>query len=484
MFGRRNITIIYQLIIVFTLFSCSKDFLDVPDKTVLIRQAYVVDLKTTSDYLNGIYVNLSTVFLEGETIIYPEIISDNIKPVSGSQSFFSHYSWNQQGNDDNSSTLNPSTRNANGLWFSGYGLIRDCSFAIDAAEKFESENVELANAIKGQAYGIRALVHFYLVNVFAQSYNFSNDGAHIGIPYITTSDFTQKVSRSSVSNVYDLMLADLTNASNLLQSSDLDVLHFGKTAVDALLSRIYLFKGDYKNALTYAERVIKVVPLMTEKNGYPQKLFTQKEAEALFQLPPAYVGIPGSAGEYYTDFAGLLFTDPLLYYLPTEDVVDVLQEDSADVRSSWVTNSNGKWLINKYPKDVIPGFYFPSASYYQTILRSSELYLTAAEASAKLNDEAKATFYLDNVRLRANPKSKGTTTTGAALLDLIYKERRKELSFEGLRMFDIQRWKMDIIRKDPLTTSASKLIYPNSKSIAPIPLQDVNLSGLQQNNGY
>jgi hypothetical protein len=70
------------------------------------------------------------------------------------------------------------------------------------------------------------------------------------------------------------------------------------------------------------------------------------------------------------------------------------------------------------------------------------------------------------------------------LLDLIYKERRKELAFESLRMYDLQRWKKGVNRIDVMAGSPANLPYPSNKAIAPIPLSDVKLAGLTQNQDY
>ncbi|MDN3583128.1 RagB/SusD family nutrient uptake outer membrane protein [Mucilaginibacter flavus] len=73
--------------------------------------------------------------------------------------------------------------------------------------------------------------------------------------------------------------------------------------------------------------------------------------------------------------------------------------------------------------------------------RYAEVLLNAAEASAELGDYATATTYINQVRSRA-----GLTTplvlTGANYFDRIVHERRAELSFEGLNLFDMKRWRI------------------------------------------
>ena len=113
------------------------------------------------------------------------------------------------------------------------------------------------------------------------------------------------------------------------------------------------------------------------------------------------------------------------------------------------------------------------------------MYLTAAEAYAKVNREDSAKYFLDAIRMRANSSASPTTATGNALLDIIYTERRKELAFEGLRMFDLLRWKKGVARSADVTNGAPlSLPYPSNKAIAPIPPGDIKIGGLQQNPGY
>jgi len=195
----------------------------------------------------------------------------------------------------------------------------------------------------------------------------------------------------------------------------------------------------------------------------------------LFQATPTSSG----------GFIGLVFKRAY-WYSATKDLTTILRENSTDVRSAWVQDTLGsQYKVYKFPSSVAGGLNSnPESDYYSPVIRSSELFLTAAEACAKTSDEVNAKVYLNAIRKRANPSIADVSATGNALLDSIYKERRKELCFEGLRMFDLQRWKQPVQRTDVLPGYQTLLLYPNDKAIAPIPGQDVNLMGLQQNHGY
>jgi starch-binding outer membrane protein, SusD/RagB family len=464
--------------------SCKKDFLEVPDRTVLVRQAYVTDLKSLGDYLNGVYFIFSASFYTGTTHMYPDIVADNLKTTSNLY-LGVHHSWSQRAGEEAPANLVRNANNANGIWSTGYKIARNSSFVIEEVEKYRKENSSKADLIKGQAYTMRALAHFIMVNIFAQSYNFSPDGSHPGIPYIASSDYREAVSRQTVAQVYDGLINDLKNAIQLLPPGITDTRLMNLPAAKALLARAYLFKQDYQSAKNLACEVGSQYPLLTIANDYPIGIFKQlpvTKSESLFQLGPSEGPASGTTGSYSTTFAAFFYSQNNVK--ATADIGRILKESSQDIRNSWVSKVGSDYNITKYPSGVLPGFSSPSLSYFETLIRSSEMFLTAAESYANLNNEDSARFYLNAIRLRANPSANALTTTGPALLDSIYKERRKELAFEGLRMFDLQRWKQGVVRTDPGFPAAQNLPYPNDKAIAPIPVQDVNMSGLKQNPGY
>jgi hypothetical protein len=197
----------------------------------------------------------------------------------------------------------------------------------------------------------------------------------------------------------------------------------------------------------------------------------------LFQITPV------TSGDAFSEFAGIYFA--INYYRATSDIATILKSNSNDIRNTWVSPSGSNWKVSKFPSGVAGGLaYDPLVDYYVPVIRSSEMFLAAAEACAKTNDVATAQLYLNAIRKRADSTTPDITPTGTALLDSIYKERRKELCFEGFRMWDLQRWKLGVQRTDVLPSYQTILPYPSNKAIAPIPGQDVKLMGLQQNPSY
>lgn len=80
----------------------------------------------------------------------------------------------------------------------------------------------------------------------------------------------------------------------------------------------------------------------------------------------------------------------------------------------------------------------PNSGQDMMVIRLAEMYLTYAEAVFESNSAAnfvQALGYINAIRTRAGQIAAPTLTR-----DLIRRERRVELAFEGLRYFDVQRW--------------------------------------------
>ena len=467
--------------------SSKKQFLEVEDTSQLYRQSYVKDMESMSHFLNGTYLLINQLFEYGEsTPAYPELIADNIKPVAGFQPLYNFYSWNQIVAEDKERFVFDGSKNMGGVWNACYSIIRACDFIIEDVDKYRAENPAKADDIKGQALALRALAHFKLVNIFAQPYNFTPEGSHPGIPYIVTADISRPYSRQSVAEVFNAMISDLSSAAALLPAAISDTRYMNQAAAKALLARVYLFKQDYTNANLIAKQVCTQFPLLSIANGYPNSLFVNKPpsaSEILYRLTPGQDNTTRTS----TLFLGVVLSPNYQYYNATDDIANLYQEFAADIRNNWISGSAGAYRVSKYPltnvaPEINPPTYFDEGGHYYPIIRSSEMFLTVAEASAKTNDENTARMYLNAVRTRAGIPA--ISTSGPALLDSIYKERRKELAFEGHRLYDLQRWNLGVHRIDVLGGAPTDLPFPSNRLVSPIPLRDVQLMGLQQNPGY
>lgn len=479
-------TILYSFvltIILAGLLSCKKGFLDVASNTQrLYLENYVKDLSTMEEYLNGVQLQFNIVYTSGNNNngVYADITGDDLKPIDENQQGLALYKWMQR---QSIPGVYEGIINMDGAWKGNYRVIRAANFIIENVDRYRSENNVKADYIKGQALFFRACTYFRLVNIFAQPYSYTADASHPGVPYITSSDPSISYQRQTVREVYEAIFSDLTSAARLMKTTIVnDTRYVGEDAAKALLARVFLFKADYQKANELAKEICLKYPLLSIAKGYPNSLYNNGvvgQTEVVFQATPT--ALPDD-----TYLLGIYLKEdsPFFKYFATADIVDLLQESSSDVRNAWVKQRGGDWLVSKFPPGAAGLISRKEGDYYEPIVRSSEMFLTVAEASAKTGDENTSRTYLNLVRKRADPSATDIDATGEMLLTAIYKERRKEHCFENFRLFDLKRLGMPVNRVDILPGSPTTLPYPSDKAVAPIPRLEIDLMGLSQNKGY
>lgn len=155
--------------------------------------------------------------------------------------------------------------------------------------------------------------------------------------------------------------------------------------------------------------------------------------------------------------------------------------DATDVRKALYPTGTRAGLaaafVNKYP--VIQGDLSDTK-----VLRLSEMYLIAAEASLPAN-EADALTYANYITSRRGATA--IASTGTQLFEDIITERRKELAFEGDRFHDMQRLKRTIVRSTNYPATSRTVPYTVFRRLFPIPQVEVDANPQikpQQNAGY
>ena len=113
---------------------------------------------------------------------------------------------------------------------------------------------------KGEALVARAYAHFMLVNFFSKFYDPATASTDLGIPYVTEPEtvFIKQYDRKTVQYVYDMIEQDLLAGLPLIQDKNYTIpkYHFNRSAAYAFATRFYLFKKDYEKVITYAAQSI------------------------------------------------------------------------------------------------------------------------------------------------------------------------------------------------------------------------------------
>jgi len=463
--------IILSVFISFAIISCSEDFLNIDPEQNIPAEKAVVSENTLKTALNGVYSELQGSDYYGRSFyVIPELMADNL--------FLSSRNTGRYLDFDNF-VVSEEDSYVEGLWDNLYVVLVNASHVIEGGEKLEGGSQEqqaLFDQLVGEAYALRALAHFDLVRMFAQPYNFTTDASHPGIPIINqVNDERISPSRDNVQMVYEQINSDLASAIIKMTASKNEG-RFSVNAAHALAARVALYQEDYEAAISHSTAVIESGEFSLIGNAEYSSLWaTDFNKESIFEIINTISDSPGfnSLGHFFVPDG---YADALV----PEDLINTYDPD--DVRLSVIiagTKSGAEEVANfvgKFPKGT-------SHDDNIKVLRMAEQYLIRAEAYAKTNKDDLARDDLQAVVNRANKDASPVTETGEDLIAKILLERRKELAFEGQRLFDLNRNKMDV--EIVQGENVIQATYPNEKFILPIPLSELNANtNMQQNPGY
>jgi len=354
--------------------------------------------------------------------------------------------------------------NINSFWQVSYKVIYGANVSIEMADRKGDD--QLSNQLKGESYFLRAFATEGLVNLFAKPYSAANASSPGVVLRYDALDTHPKV-RATISETYAYIISSLKQAASLM-SEDIPAERqnkgfASKYAAWALLSRTYLYMADYSNAKTYADSVINSgVYSLETADSYPGYFANAKNSsETIWCIPflPVDDKLSASvASMIYNGSSCWGEEGASLSLLKAMGIGTDLQY--VDQRWSYI-NTQDPGLKNGVPIYYIGKFSGQDNSATLSspvMLRLAELYLNRAEASAHLGQINNAIADLNTIREnRMIPGNYGimedflynVTRDKIAsnnILDIVLKERRIELAFEGQRIFDLKRNGKELVR--------------------------------------
>lgn len=487
-----------------SLSSCVNDWLDVAPSDGTDADAALTSSSDLDAARTGMYAalkgNSSFVDYYGQQFfVYGDVHAGDdyqYNNIGGSNRASFYYDMNYQ----TASEFNTSTVS----WQSPYVVIGRANRIIAAAEGGKlSDAVEAKAKIEqyvAEAKVLRALAHFDLVRIYGKPYT-EDQGASLGVPLVTgVLESNAKPARSTVAEVYTQVVKDLTEAisSNAL-ATETEPGYVSVWGAKAILSRVYLNMGDYANALSVAEDIIKNsgAALWTRDQYFKAwDASTPNESEFLFRL-----NVAGSTDNNDLNGIGnLQQRDGYKEMVATKKFVDMLTSDPKDVRNDMFLPAKAEKEVAVYGTNKVflnklrgQGGNLRNVTIVP-IIRLSEVYLTAAECAFRNNDKTKAVEYLNDLVKNRTTTVASLATVDNITLDRILIERRKELIGEGQRYFDALRNNETITRytseadkgwHKTLSKEAQSFNRDYFKAIAAIPQAEINANpNIKQNTGY
>ena len=445
-------------------------YLDTLPSDSLISEDAITTLQDVETALNGAYYNLkSNSYYGNDFITRAEVGGEDVQTISqGGKRTESFYRFVHRQNNSPSS-----------LWIIPYRIINRTNVLLKAIDEGKiSAGKELANA-KGEALALRALSHFNLLITYGKPYfveNGSTPGVVLAKSIIGPNELP---ARSTVAEGYAMVIEDLKKAEELI-SEKVKNGRFNLWAVKSLLARVYLYKGDYDKAFNYAQEVIEKSPYrLVSHEDYLSSWKGRYTTESVLDIEISDL----DSGN--RDMLGYVI-HPKGYAAisTTKAFEELLNENKDDVRLGLLaeTSVKGRTYVNKYP-----GIDGKPAVNNIRVIRLSDIYLIAAESALKKHskDQNLANKYLKSIIKRASPKAEEVTAT----VELVLKERRKELVMEGHRLYDILRLGIEVKREGGYHfLNSVDLISPSYKdfrTILAIPQSEIDVNpNIKQNEGY
>lgn len=349
-----------------------------------------------------------------------EITMDASMAANDLNSYKDIWIWNDYAASENTATFK---------WRQFYHVLFIANYVIESEHLIENGTVEETRQMIGEAYMLRAYMHFMLVNLHAPAYTKCEPATTKAIPLKLNSDTEETLSRNTVAEVYASIVSDLDSAEEYLNVAEWELglnYRFTTLSVDALRSRVYLYMGDWEKSLIASQSVL-----------------AKKDALA--------------------DLSSILPND----FQSIESIVSLEEVMSAQyARASKVSTSlfkmygSGDQRRTKYFKQITASniqLIKGGSNQYSCTLRVGEIYLNAAEAALNgssensVEDARRYLLSLQKTRFNASGYAKKETAVNAMtaeeLLQEIYDERARELAFEGHRWFDLRRTTQPRIEK-------------------------------------
>lgn len=443
---RNKISKILGIISVFIFIGCS-DFLDEKSDTRLSTPETLADNQALLDHYNLINSANTSSNIAADDIY----INDNDYKGLSSEAEKRLYTWQS----DRVAT------NTGNDWENCYVKINICNTVLNNIETY---HIADAGNVRGQALALRASLYLEAAQLWCLAYNNTTANSEMGLPLRLDPDMNVPSVRSTLQQTYDQILKDLNEAINLLPVKQVAVSRFSKTSALALLARAYLYMGNYEKALASAKQAMSYYDVLQDFNtlnsadSYP---FKALNAEVLFPL--------------YTTYSPLLGSN--LAKIPQDLYNDFNNNDLRKLLYFRINTSGDIFFKGNYSGN----------SGRTMVLGTDELYLVAAECYARLNDLTSSMKMLNDLlitRWKTGTFMTYNADTKEKALQIIARERRKELLFRGMRWADIKRYNRDganitltrIIEGQVFTLQPNDLRY----AIA-IPEDIIKMTGMPQN---
>jgi len=414
----KKVTTILAICVVLMLTGCN-DYLDIKPKGEKIPKT-VTDYETLLNYESVQKVSDTYPTYLTDDVYLPDVAQGTATPGLNSvdQSILNLYLFKKdvfgEAQDD-------------GFWFASYNRIYYYNTVIDNIMDAEGPSEQQKHSIRAEASISRALEYLYLVNGYAKHYDVRTADTDPGVPLVLDEDISKKdLVRASVKDVYAQIQSDLQAAlPNLPAQPKGNAFRASKAAGYGILAKMYLYMGNYAEALKAANAVLEMNNSLLDLKKYT---VVKVQSSIGRTNVPQDIDNPENI---YIKFA------PYVYGLSSkvfgsDELISLFSEDDMRLQVYFTKNFRN-----------IPTDKYVWAPYLRANLAvsSPEIYLIAAECEAREGSIERAIALVNKLRdnrIKNNTDIVATDRNDA--LQKVLEERRRELAMSGMvRYIDLKR---------------------------------------------
>lgn len=460
--------------------SCNKRPLEVESLFDIPEEKAIRNINDLEVLVNGGYQSLQSKLAYGASMkLIPDLVSDQIVITPrayerNTGDYFTLYTRQFFGVAD-------------GLWREAYVCINRANAVLDAIDKklvvpasqTESDNID---RIQGEAYFLRALMHFELVRLWSLQYGLNQNEPNSGVILkLTPTRGRYQQPRATTEEVYNSIESDLKKAINLLPEDRraTDSRTYGgraggratKVAAQAILARVYFQKATAKDDLLAKEIINQIMSNSDyavtndnfSDNGIDFLIKSNYEVSnsVFFQVVNILNPFTNEGNSTVKPFLDSYYPEeaengnqqfPTIYSLSTIFTDSIInrtfrERASADRRFSKGTQGTSPRYTTKYKSPA------SSVNLNVPVIRAGELVISRAEINASLGLRQEAID--DIIALRSRAYDPSVIDVGSAvaadrlrlesltdrdLLLEINRERSRELFTEGDRLHHFRRF--------------------------------------------
>jgi starch-binding outer membrane protein, SusD/RagB family len=452
---------------------CSKQLNVLPSTTEVDGQV-IVDAKSASTALNGVYYKFADGGVDNNNV--PSEFWVDVQEAVPSE--LSGLFENSSVNNLATHIYKPNSPETPYIWTYGYNIVNAANGFLKNIAPVTFLTSSAKQEMVAEARFLRAYANSLLLLYYGQYYNpQSTFGIILRNEFVTPGNIN--LPRSPVAEVYDSVFSDLDKAIAYLPNKNTQIAYANVWAAKLLKARILINRGaagDYATVISLTNDVITNSPFILEPNVkdiFQTKALTSNEV---------ILGVQPYPNQNYKYSSYIYYTQ----YQPSDTLISLFNNDP---RAAWMLDSVAS------PYGTVLGFtkYYPGS--YTNIaatpitensyaIRLTEAYLLEAEALvASGGDMVQAKTLLKTVLSHAGItdfSAVDAAASASALQLLIVKEVMKNFAGEAG-----QDWYA--VRRLPFTTLQS--IIPTIGSpdllILPIPQAEMVANGnMKQNPNY